>query len=74
KTKDFTFVDADLMEVLLELEESYHVEIHTGSLELNDMRITTTYREQSIDAILETIGAAFGLTVSNREEGYYLTN
>ena len=74
KTKDFKFVDADLMEVLLELEESYHVEIHTGSLELNDMRITTTYREQSIDAILETIGAAFGLTVSNREEGYYLTN
>ncbi len=73
KTKVFKFVDKELMEVLLELEESYHVEIHTGEVELKDMRITTSYREQSIDAILETIGAAFELTVSNREDGYHLT-
>lgn len=73
KTKDFKFVDAELMDVLLELEESYHVEIHTEMVELNDLRITTTYRKQSIDAILETIGMAFELTVSNREDGYYLT-
>jgi ferric-dicitrate binding protein FerR (iron transport regulator) len=74
KTKDFKFVDTDLMEVLLELEESYHVEIHTGSVDIKGMKITTTYQEQSIDAILETIGTAFGLSVSNREDGYYLTN
>lgn len=74
KTKDFKFVDANLMEVLHELEESYHVSIHTETVDLADMRITTSYKEQSIDAILETIGAAFGLTVSNREDGYYLTN
>jgi len=74
KTKDFKFVDADLMEVLLELEESYHVEIQTGSVDIKGMKITTTYQEQSIDAILETIGTAFGLSVSNREDGYYLTN
>ena len=74
KTKDFKFVDADLMDVLLELEESYHVKIHTEGVELTDMQITTSYREQSIDAILETIGAAFGMKVSNKEEGYYLTN
>ena len=74
KTKDFKFVDADLMDVLLELEESYHVLIHTEGVELTDMQITTSYKEQSIDAILETIGAAFGLKVSNKDEGYYLTN
>jgi ferric-dicitrate binding protein FerR (iron transport regulator) len=74
KTKDFKFVDAGLLEVLLELEESYHVRIHTDQVELNDMKITTSYSEQSIDAILETIGIAFGLKVSNREDGYYLTN
>jgi len=74
KTKDFKFVDAELMEVLMELEESYHVKIYTKGVELNDMKITTSYREQSIDAILETIGAAFGMNVSNREDGYYLTN
>jgi len=74
KTKDFKFVDAELLGVLLELEESYHVKIHTDLVELNDMKITTSYSEQSIDAILETIGLAFGLKVSNREDGYYLTN
>jgi ferric-dicitrate binding protein FerR (iron transport regulator) len=74
KTKEFKFVEADLMEVLQELEESYHVQIHTGKVELSDMKITTSYSEQSIDAILETIGAAFGLTVSLREDGYYLSN
>jgi len=74
KTKDFKFVDAELMEVLMELEESYHVRIFVEGIELNDMKITTSYREQSIDAILETIGAAFGMNVSSREDGYYLTN
>jgi len=74
KTKDFKFVDADLKNVLRELEESYHVLIHTEGVELTDMQITTSYSEQSIDAILETIGAAFGMKVSNRDEGYYLTN
>jgi ferric-dicitrate binding protein FerR (iron transport regulator) len=74
KTKDFKFVDTELMEVLLELEDSYHVNIHTGALELEDMRITTSYSELSIDAILETIAAAFGLRVMSNEDGYYLTN
>ncbi len=74
KTKDFKFVDAELLEVLKELEESYHVNIHTDHIELNNMKITTSYNELSIDAILETISTAFGLTISHREDGYYLTN
>lgn len=74
KTKEFKFVEADLMEVLLELEESYHVRIHAEDIEPNQMKITTSYSEQSIDAILETIGAAFGINVSFREDGFYLSN
>ena len=74
KTKNFKFVDAELMGVLQELEDSYHVTIHTQVTDLHNMKITTSYSEQSIDAILETIGTAFGLTVSNKEDGYYLTN
>ncbi len=72
KTKDFKFVDEELVNVLRELEESYHVTIHTEEDVLADMRITTTYREQSIDAILETIGAAFDLTVSKKRGDFYL--
>jgi ferric-dicitrate binding protein FerR (iron transport regulator) len=74
KTKDFKFVDAELVDVLQELEDSYHVNIHVDRAELKEMKITTSYREQSIDAILETIGAAFGMTVNSKADGYYLTN
>jgi ferric-dicitrate binding protein FerR (iron transport regulator) len=74
KTKEFKFVDEELGKVLRDLEESYHVVINTQDLTLDEMRITTTYREQSIDAILETIGTAFGLNVSKMEGQYYLNN
>ena len=46
--------------------------ISAEDVPLSELRITTTYREQSIDAILETIGTAFGLNVRKREELYYL--
>ena len=72
KTKDFKFVNSALMEVLQELEESYHVDIHTEDLDLSEMRITTSYSGQSIDAILETIGAAFEMNVSHKENSYFL--
>lgn len=74
KTKDFKFVDTELTEVLRELEESYHATIHLVGIEPEGLRITTTYSEQSLEAILETIGTAFGWTVQQRKEGYYLTN
>jgi len=73
KTKDFKFVNSALNEVLLELEESYHVDIHTDEMDLTELRITTSYSGQSIDAILETIGAAFEMRVSHKKNSYYLT-
>ncbi len=73
KTKDFKFVNSALTEVLQELEDSYHVEINSNELDLSDMKITTSYSGQSIDAILETIGAAFEINVSSRENSYLLT-
>ena len=73
KTKDFKFVNSALLEVIHELEESYHVDIIAEDLDLSDMRITTSYSGQSIDAILETIGTAFELSVSHKENSYFLT-
>ena len=73
KTKDFKFVNSALIEVLQELEESYHVDIHTEDLDLSEMRITTSYSGQSIDAILETIGTAFEMSISHKENSYFLT-
>jgi transmembrane sensor len=73
KTKEFKFVDIELEDVIHELEESYHVRIHVPELVVQNLRITTTYSQQSIDAILETIGTAFGMTVSKEQDEYYLT-
>lgn len=72
KTKDFKFVDSALDEVLQELEESFHVDI-TIDVDISDMRITTSYSGQSINAILETIGTAFEMNISQRDSGYFLT-
>jgi ferric-dicitrate binding protein FerR (iron transport regulator) len=73
KTKDFKFVNSALTEVLEELEESYHVDIRGEGLDLSELRITTSYSGQSIDAILETIGAAFEMKVSRSDNSYFLT-
>jgi ferric-dicitrate binding protein FerR (iron transport regulator) len=73
KTKNFKFVNSALTEVLRELEESYHIAIHTEGLDLSELRITTSYSGQSIDAILETISAAFEMSVSHKENNYFLT-
>jgi ferric-dicitrate binding protein FerR (iron transport regulator) len=73
KTKDFKFVNSALTEVLDELEESYHVDIRAEGLDLSELRITTSYSGQSIDAILETIGAAFEMNISRSGNSYFLT-
>jgi len=73
KTKEFKFVDTRLTDVLKELEESYHVSINSDNLDLSQRRITTSYSGQSIDAILETISTAFGLSVSHENDVYLLT-
>jgi ferric-dicitrate binding protein FerR (iron transport regulator) len=73
KTKDFKFVNSALKDVLEELEESYHVEIRTENVDISDLRITTSYSGQSINAILETIGTAFDMNVSHSDKGFVLT-
>jgi ferric-dicitrate binding protein FerR (iron transport regulator) len=72
KTLEFKFVNSALSEVLNELEESYHVDIDAEDVDLSEMRITTSYSGQSINAILETIGTAFNLNVSRKENTYIL--
>jgi transmembrane sensor len=72
KTKNFKFVDEELGRVLRELEDSYHVKIRAEGVRLNELRITSTYKEQSIDSILETIAAAFSLKVQKKKNLYHL--
>ncbi|PID91863.1 MAG: hypothetical protein CSA96_06185 [Bacteroidetes bacterium] len=74
KTKEFRFVDTELKEVIETLQRAYHVEIRPLHPSIEEFRITTTYSGQTIEAILETVSAAFGLQVEKLPEGYTLKN
>lgn len=72
KTKEFIFVNEEVDQIFKTLENAYHVEIVTGKLDTAQMKLTSTYKQQSIDAILETISAAFNLELKKEGDTYYL--
>jgi len=72
KTKKFIFVDEDVANVFRSLESAYHINIETGNLDTGNMKLTSTYMQQSVDAILETISTAFGLDMERKGKTYYL--
>lgn len=72
KTKKFVFDNEDISSVFRTLESAYHVKIITENLDVQNMRLTSTYMQQSIDAILETLCTAFGLNVERVDKTYYL--
>lgn len=72
KTKEFVFVDEPVADIFMILEEAYHIDIVAENLDIENMKLTSTYMQQSIDAILETIGAAFSLEIEKTGKTYYL--
>ena len=72
KTRRFKFVDEPVDEVLQTLSNAYHMELSIGDVDLSGLRLTTAYSEQSFDAILSTICAAFDLDYVKQEEVYIL--
>lgn len=73
KTREFRFIDEPLDSVISVLESAYHVSITSDIQATAPLRLTSAYREQSIDAILETIAAAFSLKLSKDGKNYYLS-
>jgi transmembrane sensor len=72
KTLDFKFIDTNLIEIINELEEAYHVSIEYDKKDLEDLKLTTTYQNQSIDTIIQTICTAFKIDYSKKGEDFYL--
>jgi len=73
KTMEFRFVNRPLSEVLSVLEQSYHVKISAELEQSDSLRLTSAYKEQTIDAILETISTAFSFRLEKEGKNYYLT-
>jgi len=63
KTKSFVFEDQPLLDVSKQLNKVYQAEIIIDSDSLKDARITTTFNDQSLDAILNVLSATLDLDV-----------
>jgi transmembrane sensor len=72
KTLDFKFTDTNLIDIIDKLEEAYHVSIEYDKNDLENLRLTTSYQNQSIDTIIQTISTAFKIEYSKEGEKFYL--
>jgi len=72
KTKDFKFVNEPVDHILEVLEKSYHVQVNTGNIPVSGMRLTTTYSDQSFEAILNTICTALNITYEKDGKAFVL--
>lgn len=70
KTREFQFSDQNLNEVFEVLAKSYHIEIKILDSEINNFKINSSYKQQSIDAILKTVCTAFDLKCEKKENNY----
>jgi ferric-dicitrate binding protein FerR (iron transport regulator) len=72
KTKEFKFVDEPIENILQILERSYHVEVITEHVAASGFRLTTSYNDQSFDAILNTICTALDMHYEKEGKVYIL--
>ncbi|MBI5542126.1 MAG: FecR family protein [Bacteroidia bacterium] len=69
-TKTLFFDKAELSEVIEILQKSYNVNIVLKNKELNKLRLSTTFKDQNIESILDIISASFNLKVSKNNSTY----
>lgn len=72
KTKEFKFVDESLDNILHILEQSYHVKVNAQEVADSNLRLTTSYSNQSFDAILSTICTALDMNFEKEGKVYIL--
>ena len=73
KTGKFRFINTSLVQIFETLEKSYHVKINPGNVDLDTLRLTSTYNNQSLDTILETICTAFNISYAYDGHEYILS-
>lgn len=69
RSKEFVCDDTPLWKLVQVLNEAYDAKISIGRKELNDMRLTTTFNNESLEKVLEVIHLTFDITVIKKEDG-----
>ncbi|MDY6799783.1 MAG: FecR family protein [Bacteroidota bacterium] len=64
KTKNIVFREEHLVKVFNTLSRVYHVDIHAENEEILNYRLTTTFKNQDIESVIEVICATFNLKVN----------
>jgi len=69
RSKEFVCDDTPLWKLVQVVNEAYDAKIVIGRKELNDMRLTTTFNNESLEKVLEIIHLTFDITVIKKEDG-----
>jgi ferric-dicitrate binding protein FerR (iron transport regulator) len=69
RSKEFVCDDTPLWKLVQVVNEAYDAKIIIGRKELNDMRLTTTFNNESLEKVLEIIHLTFDITVTKKEDG-----
>ena len=69
RSKEFVCDDTPLWKLVQVVNEAYDAKIVIGRKELNDMRLTTTFNNESLEQVLEVIRLTFDITVIKKEDG-----
>ena len=69
RSKEFVCDDTPLWKLVQVLNEAYDAKIIIGRKELNEMRLTTTFYNESLEKVLEVIHLTFDITIIKKEDG-----
>ncbi len=67
KTKQIVFENNNLSDVVLQLNNVYHTNITIASPNLNNCRITASFDNQTLDAVLNVIKETLDLRIENKD-------
>ncbi|HSH51316.1 MAG TPA: FecR family protein [Bacteroidales bacterium] len=74
KTKNIVFREEHLVNVFNTLGRVYHVDIHTENEEILNYRLTSTFKHQDIESVIEVICATFNLKVDYKTDEIIIVN
>ncbi len=72
KTKNIVFTEDKLSHVIYTLNKIYHVDIKYNNDEILDYRLTTTFKDQNIESVIEVICVTFNLKVEYKNDAIIL--
>ncbi|OEK02770.1 hypothetical protein BFP97_15090 [Roseivirga sp. 4D4] len=73
KTRTLTFEDAPMKEVIGEISSLYNVVLEIEDKDFLDCPLTTTFENESLDGVLETIALLFNIEIKQNGQLYQLS-